>query len=76
MENEPLKVNGLYPSGAKIAVKYNYWDYVDSFNKALLYENANKKHSQFIKICFFITFERELTRIVKHTNKKEKQLLL
>ncbi|KAG5632445.1 hypothetical protein H5410_004162 [Solanum commersonii] len=35
----------------KIAVKYNYWDYVDNFNKALLYENANKKHSWFIKIC-------------------------
>ncbi|KAG5579929.1 hypothetical protein H5410_050556 [Solanum commersonii] len=35
----------------KVAVKYNYWDYVDSFNKVLLYENANKKHSWFIKIC-------------------------
>ncbi|KAG5580007.1 hypothetical protein H5410_050634 [Solanum commersonii] len=35
----------------KIAVKFNYWDYIKSFNKALLYENANKKHSWFIKIC-------------------------
>ncbi|KAG5619580.1 hypothetical protein H5410_004798 [Solanum commersonii] len=35
----------------KVAVKYNYWDYVNGFNKALLYENANKKHSWFIKIC-------------------------
>ncbi|KAG5594618.1 hypothetical protein H5410_035850 [Solanum commersonii] len=35
----------------KIAVKYNYWDYIDGFNKVFLYENANKKHSSFIKIC-------------------------
>ncbi|KAG5609737.1 hypothetical protein H5410_021018 [Solanum commersonii] len=35
----------------KVTVKYNYWDYVDSFNKSLLYENANRKHSRFIKIC-------------------------
>ncbi|KAG5590993.1 hypothetical protein H5410_041507 [Solanum commersonii] len=51
MGNEPLKENGLYPSRTKIPIKYNYWDYVNSFNKALLYENANKKHSLFIKIC-------------------------
>ncbi|KAG5632683.1 hypothetical protein H5410_004400 [Solanum commersonii] len=35
----------------KVAVKYNYWDYIDRFNKVLLYENANRKHSWFIKIC-------------------------
>lgn len=35
----------------KTAVRFNYWDYVESFNKALLYENANRKHSWFIKIC-------------------------
>ncbi|KAG5572450.1 hypothetical protein H5410_062216 [Solanum commersonii] len=40
----------IYPE-QKIAVKYNYWDYIDGFHKVLLYENANKKHSWFIKIC-------------------------
>ncbi|KAG5581700.1 hypothetical protein H5410_052327 [Solanum commersonii] len=35
----------------KVAVKYNYWDYIGGFNKVLLYENANRKHSLFIKIC-------------------------
>ncbi|KAG5601039.1 hypothetical protein H5410_032409 [Solanum commersonii] len=35
----------------KVVVKYNYWDYIDGFNKVLLYENANRKHSWFIKIC-------------------------
>ncbi|KAG5630152.1 hypothetical protein H5410_001869 [Solanum commersonii] len=35
----------------KVAVKYNYWDYINGFNKVLLYENANRKHSWFIKIC-------------------------
>ncbi|KAG5567948.1 hypothetical protein H5410_065040 [Solanum commersonii] len=44
----------------KVAVKYNYWDYVDGFNKALLYENVNRKHSWFIKICSNI-FERHVS---------------
>ncbi|KAG5571216.1 hypothetical protein H5410_060982 [Solanum commersonii] len=35
----------------KLVVKYNYWDYKESFFKTFLYENANKKHSWFIKIC-------------------------
>ncbi|KAG5569936.1 hypothetical protein H5410_059702 [Solanum commersonii] len=35
----------------KVPVKYNYWDYIDGFNKVLLYENANRKHSWFIKLC-------------------------
>ncbi|KAG5570656.1 hypothetical protein H5410_060422 [Solanum commersonii] len=35
----------------KVAVKFNYWEYIDVFNKALLYENANRKHSWFIKMC-------------------------
>ncbi|KAG5632037.1 hypothetical protein H5410_003754 [Solanum commersonii] len=43
----------------KVAVKYNYWDYIDGFNKVLLYENANRKHSWFIKICSNI-FERHV----------------
>ncbi|KAG5577032.1 hypothetical protein H5410_057166 [Solanum commersonii] len=43
----------------KVAVKYNYWDYIDGFNKVLLYENANKKHSWFIKICSNI-FDRHI----------------
>ncbi|KAG5631644.1 hypothetical protein H5410_003361 [Solanum commersonii] len=43
----------------KVAVKYNYWVYIDGFNKVLLYENANKKHSWFIKICSNI-FDRHI----------------
>ncbi|KAG5570715.1 hypothetical protein H5410_060481 [Solanum commersonii] len=35
----------------KIAIKFNYWDYIESFNKALLYENTNKNHLWVIKIC-------------------------
>ncbi|KAG5632147.1 hypothetical protein H5410_003864 [Solanum commersonii] len=43
----------FYPANTKkkVAVKYNYLVYIDGFNKAMLYENANKKHSWFIKIC-------------------------
>ncbi|KAG5572212.1 hypothetical protein H5410_061978 [Solanum commersonii] len=47
----PLKERDYIHPEQKVAVKYNYWDYVDSFNKALLYENVNRKHSWFIKIC-------------------------
>ncbi|KAG5615443.1 hypothetical protein H5410_015267 [Solanum commersonii] len=43
----------------KVAVKYNYWDYMEGFNKVLLYENANRKHSWFIKICSNI-FDRHV----------------
>ncbi|KAG5579986.1 hypothetical protein H5410_050613 [Solanum commersonii] len=46
----PLKEKDYIRLEQKMAVKYNCWDYMDSFNKALLYENANKKHSWFIKI--------------------------
>jgi len=35
----------------KISVKFNYWDYVESFNKTFLYENPTRKHSWFIKLC-------------------------
>lgn len=35
----------------KVMVQFNYWDYIEGFNKPLLYENANRKHSWFIKIC-------------------------
>ncbi|KAG5630646.1 hypothetical protein H5410_002363 [Solanum commersonii] len=47
----PLKEMDCIHSEQKVAVKYNYWDYINGFNKALLYENANNKHSWFIKIC-------------------------
>ncbi|KAG5574882.1 hypothetical protein H5410_055016 [Solanum commersonii] len=43
----------------KVPVKYNYWDYIDGFNKVLLYENANRKHSWFIKLCAGI-FDRNI----------------
>ncbi|KAG5590683.1 hypothetical protein H5410_041197 [Solanum commersonii] len=55
----PLKEMDYIHLEQKVAVKYNYWDYIDGFNKALLYENANKKHSWFIKICSNI-FERHI----------------
>jgi hypothetical protein len=35
----------------KIMVKYNYWDYVDAFHKAFLYENQKRKHSWFFRVC-------------------------
>jgi len=47
----PLKEMDYIHPEHKVAVKYNYWDYIDGFNKALLYENANRKHLWFIKIC-------------------------
>ncbi|KAG5579679.1 hypothetical protein H5410_050306 [Solanum commersonii] len=43
----------------KFQRKYNYWDYIDGFNKVLLYENANRKHSWFIKLCADI-FDRNI----------------
>ncbi|KAG5619539.1 hypothetical protein H5410_004757 [Solanum commersonii] len=45
----PLEEKDYIHPEQKVVVKY--WDYVDGFNKALLYENANKNHSWFIKIC-------------------------
>lgn len=47
----PLKEMDYIHPEQKVAVRYNYWDYIDDFNKALLYENANRKHSWFIKTC-------------------------
>ncbi|KAG5585430.1 hypothetical protein H5410_045864 [Solanum commersonii] len=52
------ELNYIY-SERKVAGKYNYWDYIDGFNKVLLYENANMKHSWFIKICSNI-FDRNI----------------
>lgn len=33
-----------------LPVKFNYWDYIESFNEAF-FKNSNRKHSWFIKIC-------------------------
>ncbi|KAG5611426.1 hypothetical protein H5410_022707 [Solanum commersonii] len=52
------EMNYIHPE-QKVAVKYNYWDYMEGFNKVLLYENANRKHSWFIKICSNI-FDRHV----------------
>ncbi|KAG5584788.1 hypothetical protein H5410_045222 [Solanum commersonii] len=52
------ELNYIHPE-QKVTVKYNYWDYIDGFNKVLLYENANRKHSWFIKICSNI-FDRNI----------------
>ncbi|KAG5570694.1 hypothetical protein H5410_060460 [Solanum commersonii] len=46
----PLKERDYIRLEQKVALKYNYWEYMDSFNRALLYENANKNHFCFIKI--------------------------
>ena len=35
----------------KITLKYNYWDYVESFYKTFLYINPKRKHSWFFKVC-------------------------
>ena len=32
----------LHPK-QKFTVKFNYWNYIESFSKALLYENSNRK---------------------------------
>ena len=50
----PLKEKDYIHPEKQIAAKFNYWDYVNSFNKALLYENANRKNSWFIKICSYV----------------------
>ncbi|KAG5630258.1 hypothetical protein H5410_001975 [Solanum commersonii] len=47
----PLKEMDYIHFEQKVAAKYNYWDYIVDFNKALLYENTNNKNSWFIKIC-------------------------
>ncbi|KAG5572755.1 hypothetical protein H5410_062521 [Solanum commersonii] len=55
----PLKEMDYIHHEQKVVVKYNYRDYIDRFNKALLYENANKKHLWFIKICSNV-FDRQI----------------
>ena len=45
----PLRERNYIHPEQKVPVKYNYWDYIDGFNKVLLYENANRKHSWFIE---------------------------
>ncbi|KAG5576985.1 hypothetical protein H5410_057119 [Solanum commersonii] len=47
----PLNERDYIHLEQKVTVKYNYWDYINSFNKTLLYENTNRKHSWFINIC-------------------------
>ena len=32
-------------------IKYTFWDYIEAFNKVFLYENPQKTHSWFIKVC-------------------------
>lgn len=40
-----------YPHNNNNPIKYNSWDYMDAFEKVLLYENNIRKHSWFLKIC-------------------------
>lgn len=37
-------------TGSRQTYKYNYWDYIQGFEKCLFYENPKRKHSWFIKI--------------------------
>lgn len=36
---------------SKIPMKFTYWDYIESFHKAFLYENPQRKHTWFFKVC-------------------------
>ena len=44
----PLKQREFYHN--RTPVKFNYFDYIEAFNKVLLYENDKRKHSWFLKI--------------------------
>ena len=46
-----LREKELTMSDSKTIVKFTYWDYIESFHKTFLYENPNKKHSWFFKVC-------------------------
>lgn len=47
----PLKEKEMIHPISKVPIKFNYWDYIEAFNKAFLYENLKRKHSWFFKIC-------------------------
>ena len=36
---------------SKNPMKCTYWDYIESFHKAFLYENPQRKHTWFFKVC-------------------------
>ena len=48
-----------FHSELKNTIKFNYWDYVEAFNKAFLYENYKRKHTWFFKICPLV-FQQEI----------------
>ncbi|KAG5598476.1 hypothetical protein H5410_029846 [Solanum commersonii] len=35
----------------KVMVSFTYWDYIQTFNKVLCYNNERHKHTWFIKVC-------------------------
>ena len=47
----PLRDREMIHPELKTSIKFNYYDYIEAFNKAFLYENPKKKHSWFFKIC-------------------------
>lgn len=47
----PFKEKEFVHPENKVTIKYNYWDYMDAFNKAFLYENPKRKHSWFFRVC-------------------------
>ena len=47
----PFHEKEFYNAEIKANLKYNYWDYMDAFNKVFLYENPRHKHSWFFKVC-------------------------
>ncbi|KAL4580216.1 hypothetical protein LXL04_016401 [Taraxacum kok-saghyz] len=44
-----LKEREFMMPPSKFPVKFTYWDYIESFHKAFLYENPQKKHTWFFK---------------------------
>ncbi|KAL4561929.1 hypothetical protein LXL04_034113 [Taraxacum kok-saghyz] len=46
-----LKEREFMMPPSKTPVKFTYWDYIESFHKAFLYENPQRKHTWFFKVC-------------------------
>ena len=46
-----LKEREFIMPPSKTPVKFTYWDYIESFHKAFLYENPQRKHTWFFKVC-------------------------
>ncbi|KAL9689167.1 hypothetical protein QQ045_033601 [Rhodiola kirilowii] len=47
----PISTREFFFGQNKTPCKYNFWDYMDAFDRAPLYENPKHKHSWFVRIC-------------------------